>query len=294
MIAPKIKGISLVIFASISWGAMPIFTKNLYLSGMTAYMVLTLRYLLAAFSIFIYLIITNGKIKVSSILITETITIGLVGFCGTGLLLYLSYNYISVGLATMLHFIYPTLVTIIMVIFYKEKLNVIKVATVLFSLVGLFFLTCFEVQKINMIGVLLALSSGFTFAYYIVGMNASKLRELSPILMTFYVSLFSGIAMLIIILVRHDYFIHFDLNNVISMIFISVFSTVLSLITFIEGIKIIGSSNGAILNTIEPIVCVILGVMFLAEPISFSGIIGCALIVISLLINNMQTDKPMK
>jgi drug/metabolite transporter (DMT)-like permease len=231
---------------------------------------------------------------VSYVLLSETITIGFVGFCGTGLLLYLSYNYISVGLATMLNFIYPTLVTVIMVIFYKEKCNLNKILSVILSLIGLFFLIGFEKITISLPGVLLALGSGLAFAYYIVGMNVCKLRELPPILMTFYVSLFSGIAMLIITLFHHDYIIHFNLNNIFSMLFISIFSTVLSLITFMEGIKIIGATNGAILNTIEPIVSVVLGVIILSEPLSLFAVIGCILIVISLLIINMQTDKLMK
>ena len=59
------------------------------------------------------------------------------GFSLTPILLFSSYNYISSGSATTIHFSYPVLVILASVFIFKEKATWTKIASVVFCVIGL-------------------------------------------------------------------------------------------------------------------------------------------------------------
>ena len=72
---------------------------------------------------FILLLLEKVDLAIDRITMLKIFILGNLGSLMTTLLLYSSYQYISVGMATTIHFLYPVLVVIFSFLFYKEPIT---------------------------------------------------------------------------------------------------------------------------------------------------------------------------
>ncbi len=280
----KLKGVFFVLLASLAWGFMPIFTKILYNQGWTTNSVLFFRYFLALLILTIYILYKKLSFRISLKQYLYVLLIGIPGYIGTSYLLFLSYHYASVGLSTMLHFIYPMLVMFIMILFYNEKFNWLRGIAILLTFLGLILLVGLHAEPLIVTGISLALLSGLTYAFYVTGLSKTILKSISPFILSFYFILHSVVLVLIPILIKKDFIVNISTSSAISVLFISLFSTAIAVIAFIEGVKRIGPSNAAMLNTMEPIVSVIAGILIFNEAFTLQISLGCISIVLAIFI----------
>lgn len=108
--------------------------------------------------------------------------LGGIGNAFTTLLLFISFSLIDVGIATTIHFIYPVFVTIGCVLFFKEKLGFKKVVSLLVATCGIacFFFGVDTSQGLRggmILGLALAVISGVTYAFYIIYLDKSGLKN---------------------------------------------------------------------------------------------------------------------
>lgn len=286
----KTKGMICTMFAAIIFGATPALGKITYTMGNNGIQLAFLRHLFVL-PIFLFVILY----KKESFAITkqqgiDLLKIGLIGNALTIGMLYTSYTYIGVGSATVLHFLYPMFVCLLNFLFYHQNLNKQQLLCLIFALVGIF---CFiEPGASSLFGFLLALLSGITFAYYMVGMEHSSIRKMHVSVFNFYLVLMNTIVLGLFALFTHHltvlpfmaYFYCFIMAILTSFIGILLLQT---------GIIYLGASLTAILSTLEPITSVIVGVAFLHESITFFKIIGCILVLTAtiVLIYTQQNSK---
>lgn len=113
--------------------------------------------------------------------------------------------------------------------------------------------------------------------------------------MTFYITCISTLFIGIICFFRGDFNFTTNYSGVISLFLIAIISTILALMSLIKGIKIIGPSIASILNTLEPILSILLGILILKEPITIFIVIGSLLVILSIIIitldNNCYCEK---
>lgn len=280
----KIYGIIFTVVSSAAFGVMPIFVKMAYSGGANVLTVVFLRFFLAALIILPYIIITKKDLKLSGQGIIHIIFLAIIGYTASAYTLFISYNYITVGLATTLHFVYPVTVTVFAVILYKEKLYFGKILALGLSLLGIYMLVGNSAGSLNFKGIAFALSSGFFYAYYIIGVSHSKVNRIDIFVLTFYLASIAALVLFTVGMVSGGLDINLKPSVFLACAGIALVSTVLALTMFLKGIKIIGPSSAAILSTLEPIVSIVLGVLILKEQLSFSIVIGCVLILISVLI----------
>lgn len=280
----KITGIIYTVVSSAAFGVMPIFAKVAYGGGTNTITVLFLRFFLAALIIFPYLVITKKNFIITKEGIIHIIFLVIIGYTATTYTLFLSYNYITVGLATTLHFIYPVIVTVWVVILYKEKLYWSKILAMGLSVMGIFLLVGNCGGSANIKGICFAISSGFFYAYYIVEVSHSKVNKIDVFVLNFYLVSTAALIFLIIGMISGGLDFNMKPYSFLASGGIALVSTVLALTMFLKGIKIIGPSNAAILSTLEPIVSIFLGVLILKEQFSTASVIGCVLILFSVII----------
>ena len=98
--------------------------------------------------------------------------------------------------------------------------------------------------------------------------------------MNFSIVIVSGIFGL----VRNE--ITFDMPALswIYMLICAVFSMVLALSMFAVGAKEVGGLTSAVLSTLEPISSVISGWLFLGESLTIVKLLGCVMIIISIIV----------
>lgn len=118
----KVKGYFLGAIAAATYGTNPLFALPLYKDGMDPDSVLFFRYL---FAIPILGMMIKGRgrsFKIEHKAAVPLIVMGLlVAF--SSLALFQSYNYMEVGIASTLLFVYPIRVALIMALVFKEKLT---------------------------------------------------------------------------------------------------------------------------------------------------------------------------
>ncbi|MDF2882336.1 MAG: hypothetical protein K0R54_2893 [Clostridiaceae bacterium] len=280
----NIQGDLYIILASTAFGIMPILAKLAYGRGATTYTVLFLRFLFAAL-ILLYIIL-NRKIslKLDKKQILLVIMLGLFGYSATALCLFISYKYVSVGVATNLLYTYPAIVTLLSRFLYNEKLYGRKIVSLMMSLIGVFILIEIRNQSFNITGVLFAFSSAIFYSLYVLGVSTEIAKKVNSYVMIFYLSVISSIIMFILGISTSSLNLKIDFYALICIILLAFISTVIALMSFLRGVRIIGPSRAAILSTLEPIVSIILGFLILRERLSLNMIIGSALVIASVLL----------
>lgn len=270
--------------SSAAFGLMPIFAKWAYKYGINSITLVILRFMFAWIIILPMLLYKKKSLKLNKTQLKHVLIIGGLAYTFTTLTLFLSYNYISVGIATTLHFIYPIIVTLISIVFFKEKVFKEKVIALTVSTIGILFLIYNGQVSFNFVGVSYALFSGILYSIYITGVEHSEMKNIDSFVLTFYLSVIAAFMLLAVGTFSGQINFNLNIRCYIAAFLIALISTVIAITFFQKGIKIIGSSNASILSTFEPIVSFILGVIIYKEAISFKIIVGCLLIFASVLL----------
>jgi drug/metabolite transporter (DMT)-like permease len=290
-------GILLVILSGVCFGFLGIFGKYFYQLGFDTGEILSVRFLLASVILFIYFsykyyfqhknyFYTSRKQFIISSLL------GIMGYALFSSLLFISFKFLSVSLAVMLLFTFPIFVFIGSVILYKEKINFLKVASLVLALIGLSFLFSVEVQVKSIEGVLYALAAAVFYAIYIL-VSEKLQKNIHALTSSYYV--ISASALTLIAFYKPDLMkvVAADFKVQLAFIGFGIIGTVLPLTLFLAGLQLIPSTKASILGTIEPVLASIYALIFFNEKIFFLQGVGIVLVLIAdvLIINPMALRK---
>ena len=260
-----IKGIIYTIISAFVFGFTPILAKLTYDGGNNAITLTFLRALLGLPFLNAGMRKNQTPMKITKREFLHFIALSFLGIGITTTALYASYNYISVGMATTIHFIYPCVVYFICILFFKEKVTLKKMAALVFSMIGIVMLVD-EVTGGSALGIFLAALSGVTYSLFnIVGLYAlgKAMGQLTFAL--------TPMAWILTILISF-------LTSIFGNAFLQL------------GVKYCGATTASILCTFEPITSVILGIMFLNESMTIFKVIGCGLIILAVLLLSINSD----
>jgi drug/metabolite transporter (DMT)-like permease len=265
----RTKGVLLTILAASSFGFIPLFAKIAYVNGFNPYTFTLFRSIFASIELFILL-----KIR--------KIDYTLVGYSSAMLTLSLSYNYMSTGLATIIHFIYPVAVMVGTIFFFNEKIDKRIIFSLILSLTGMYFLVGFgSLESTSIVGILLSLFSGIFYAYYIIIVAHGNVREIDSFVLIFYISLFNSCILFVISIFMGKLETNFTFKGIVSTVLVALVANLIGMVSFKAGLKIISATTAAILSTFEPITSLILGMLVFKEILSLNHIVGSILIITS-------------
>lgn len=280
----KIYGILYVVMSATFFGIMPILAKVAYSGGANTETTLFLRFSFAAIILFIYLRFKKISIKLKKNQLIFVFALGIIGYTMMSVLLFMAYNYMSVGIATMTLYIYPAIVTILSSVIYKERINAKKIICLSLCIIGIFIMIDLGSASFSTIGVILSLLASLCYSWYVLGASSNHIKSIDSYVMSFYVSLSSALATFAIGLITNNLNFHIEAYGLVAIVMIAFISTVVALMAFLQGVKIIGPSSAAIFGTLEPIVSLILGALILGEALAFKTMLGSFLIITSMVI----------
>lgn len=276
----KIKGILFTILSAIIFGFTPALANITYKLGNNSLSMTFFRNLLAIPILFFILKHKKISLRIEKKEVKHIFILSLIGVALTTALLYSSYSYIGVGAATTLHFMYPIFVAVTCKLFFKESLGKSKVLALIISLLGVLLFMDMK-NGSNILGALMALISGITYAFYIVYLEKQELVKINPYKLSFYIVSFTSVEMIIgNILGRYIRF-NLSLKVYVLMIIISLLTSVVAIILFQLGVSIIGATSAAIFSLFEPITSIISGLLLFNETISIKKVLGCIVIFIA-------------
>lgn len=281
----KLKGTLCGIGAAVSYGLNPLGALPLYADGVNTNTVLFFRYSIAVILLAAFMLFKRQSFAVTKKEISVLSVLGVL-FVTSSLTLFLSFHYMAAGIASTLLFVYPVMVAVMMTVFFKEKLTMVTVVSIVLALSGIGLLYKGDNGDVlNMTGVLLVMLSSLTYAVYIIIVNKSPLR-MSSIKLTFYVLLIGVIFIIVYSFAGgSDSYIHI-LSNPKEWMFASIlalFPTVISLLLMVIAVHEIGSTPTAILGALEPMTAVVIGVVLFNEELTIRMATGMAMILIAVL-----------
>ena len=277
----KAKGYILGAVAAATYGMNPLFALPLYKAGMNPDSVLFFRYLFAIPVLGMMIVARGRSFKLKRKEVFPLIIMGLL-VALSSLALFQSYNYMDVGIASTLLFVYPILVALIMWIAFKEKLTLPTVLCILLALGGIGLLyKSGDGSTLNLTGIILVMISALSYAIYIVGVNQSTLKNLATLSLTFYVLLFG----LVLFLVRVDFGQSLRVAETWylwgNLIALAIFPTAISFLCTTQAIQYIGSTPTAILGALEPLTAVFFGVVVFGESLTLRLSCGMLMIILA-------------
>ena len=209
-------------------------------------------------------------------------------YASTSIFLTASYTIgeIPSGIATTMHFLYPVFVTSMMILFFGEKFTTLKALSIILAFGGVFFLSGASFNEgisLNPLGLLFVLVTIFTYGSYIIGVNNLKpIAAMNGMKLTFYVLAFSCLLFCGNILVKGGSFqplvTFHQWWNILALAFIP---TLISDLTLVYAIQIIGSTTTAILGCMEPLTAVLVGITVFGERLNLNQGIGMVLVLVA-------------
>lgn len=287
----KVQGIIYAISSAVAFGLIPAFAVLAYSGGINAISTAFFRFFIA--TLILYVIIHSRRIS----LVLEKKTFGrliflsIAGYAATCITLFLSYVYIPISLAITMHFTYPAIVTLLSFFILKEKMGPVKIISLLLSVAGVYILSDPGNAAINIKGVILALTSGVFYSIYTVELAREEIKVMDGLVLTFYVSLFSAASIFIYAAATGSLIFSTKASVILPVFGIAIICTVFAILAYYKAVQTIGPSDTAILSTFEPVTGVLLGILAFGEKLSLSSAIGCALVIMSVLLFSVNRNS---
>ena len=280
----KLIGILCAIGAAVCYGTNPLGALNLYAEGMNTPSVLFYRFGLAWLIVAVVMLFRRESLRVDR---REFLTLTALGvlFIFSSLTLYLSFHLMPAGVASTILFTYPVMTAAIMAAFFRERIRVGTVLSILLSFAGVLLLYWGDSGgTLHIGGVILVLVSALTYALYIIVVDKSPLA-MSSFKINFYVLFYCAAGMaLFALLSGQPLQLPPTPRAWLWVSWLAVVPAIMALVMMVYAAKYIGSTPTAILGALEPTTAVLIGVFVFAEPFSLRLLLGILLILASVTI----------
>lgn len=285
------KGAFLIFLSTFGFGLMPVFVKYAYMGNINVPTLLLIRFTIAAIFLFIYAYFKLKRIEVTGRDIFNLFLLGGVCYTLQSTFYFSALKYISASLAALILYSYPVIVAILSFIFEREVLPPKGIASIGISLAGLVLAMGASIGQVNPYGILYTAGAAVVYSVYII-LGNRVVRSLSPIVTTAFIMLFTAVGLLLSAIPAHSINLNFSAQTWIPILGLVFFSTILSSITFFQGLELLGSTRTSILSLMEPVFVVAFSAVFFHETLTIrQGIGGAAILAGAVLIVLTQKGK---
>lgn len=293
-----LKGFLLAALASCSYGFGPFFALPLMADGIPSMTILFSRFAISALILGLVLKLRGISLSVSRVDFGKLFCISSL-YSSAAAAFFFALYYLDSGIVATVHFCYPVLVVLMMVIFFHERF---KASTFLASLLSFSGVALFSLQdssvEINIIGMSLTLLCAFFAGLYVVTLQVIKMSIANSSVITFYVLSIGAFFLGMIGLITDGIVLPYTTNQWFNIILLAIVTAALSNLALVASVKIIGSSLSAILGCLEPVTAMLIGVFIFHEIFTIENAIGMILIMSSVLVvalashrQNIQVEK---
>ena len=274
-----VMGFFLGLFSSATFGLIPLFTLPLLHAGVTAETALFYRFLIATLTLGGLLAARGERFRMRGVDLCKLAGMSVM-YMLAALLFFWAFSYLPSGVAATLQFLYPVMVMLIMIVFFHERFSWTIALSIILAVSGVALLSSGPGDggtSISLLGVGMMLLSALCNSLYIVGIQTARIPNMSGLVMTFYVMLFSALS-------TDTFQILTSWRELGIAALLAVVTAVLSNLTLILAIQRIGSTMTSVLGVMEPLTAVMVGILVFGEPFSPALAGGVALIAASVLL----------
>ncbi len=215
-------------------------------------------------------------------------------YIGLATTLYLSFNYISGSLATIVSFTFPAMIVAIEMITKMEPVRLGKILAVILSMVGMGFIVWTPDMGGNIIGIAFAFGTALCYVVYVMGLSSKTIKTQHSLVVAGYVLLSSAIFNFFRCFFSGKPLFAVAPSQLVYVLLLAVVCAFFAILFYCIGLKNISAGNAAIINTFEPVVACILGYVLIGDILTAPMIFGSALIVLAVLLSNLPQRHPQR
>ncbi len=292
-----IYGIFLGVLGIVLFSSKAVMVKLAYRYDVDVISILLLRML---FSFPFYIVIAylyrnqNTEVVIKNKDYLWVIFFGFVGYYLASYFDFVGLTYIKASLERIILFLYPTIVLLLNKIFLKQPITKVQAGAIALTYLGIVIAFWDEVAisgNDTYLGGFFILLSAITYASYLVG-SGWLIPKFGVMKFTAYAMIVSCVCV----------FVHYSIVSEVDIFsfswkvyflgfFIAVFATVIPSFLVSASIKMISSSNFAIVAGIGPISTIVLAAIFLNETLTLVQLFGALAVIIGILLVSLNKTK---
>ena len=282
-----------VLIAGTLWGCIGIFVRRYNALGLSSMQTVAIRMVISAVLFALFVLIYKRSLfiirlkDIWTFLGSGVISVGLFTYC-----YFTSIELSSLSVAAVLLYTAPAFVMLFSLIFFKEKMTVMKGVSLILAVLGCAMTTGVigGSLTVTLAGFLFGLGSGICYALYSIFSRFALDRGYEPFTVTLYTFLFSAVFCLCVTDVRPVIGVVFaDLGSAGYAVLFALVSCILPYVFYTLGLKYIASSTASIIATVEPVVATAVGAVVFSEPLAVPfGYLGVGLVFLSVVLINIK------
>lgn len=320
----RLYGVLAVTITSVCYGLVPSFSFIAFGLGVETETLLFNKFLYAAVIMWVYLLVKRVRIRFSR-KAALTMIITCFGYIFMSTTLYISFDYISGSLATIVSFTFPAMIVAIEMITGREPVQLAKIAAVFLSFGGLVLIVwspdLFAGTGSNLVpgevglgsltasitapesagsgiatggtlmGVFFAFLAAVGYVIYLFGLGAEAVKKEDSFAVAGYVMSSAAAVNFVRCLLSGKPLFAAEPAQIGMMLALSVICVFLAILFYAIGVRLIGPGNAALVNTMEPVLACIFGYFLVGDLLTGRMLIGAALVVAAVFITNLPRRK---
>ncbi len=273
-------GICLILISAASFGAMAIFAKFAYLSGITTNSLLFFRFSIATALMLPIALMQKRKFPRGKDLCI-LIAMGAVGYAGQSYCYFKALTLIPPSLVAILLYLYPVIVAILSVFFLNESLTKKKIFALCLAISGTVLVIGLNTNG-NIRGIILGIGAALIYSIYTI--TGARVMKRNDIFASTLVIIGSAACFYLLCNIKTGFFFPVTIISWMNIMAIATLSTVIAIYTYFHGMSLSGAVNASMLSTFEPVTTMFLASVFLDQHIGWLQMTGVALILSSAVI----------
>jgi drug/metabolite transporter (DMT)-like permease len=267
-------GLGLCVLSAAAFGSLAIFGKQAYAGGLGVVGVLAIRFALAAPLLLGLALAARRSLRLGRPAAVALLALGGIGYAIQATLFFNALARIPAGMAALLLYLYPALVTAGAVALGRSRLDRATAAGLALSLAGIMLVLGLPGEPLDAVGVALGLASACWYTCYIL-VGEYLLRGVDPLAASAYVS--SGAACSFLaaaVVVGGRGLVGAAPSAYAAGAAMAVVGTALAIAAFLAGMARVGSAWASIASSFEPVFTVALGVAVLGDRLGPGKVVG--------------------
>ena len=266
--------------SSTGFATVPTFTMKIYEHDTNAMGVMSVRFTLAAALMFVVRAVMVRNTPWPSV--KNTAKLLLWGVCITGISLtyFVAINDIDTGLAIVLFYANPLFIVFGSWIIWKKRPSRNVLISLVFTMIGV-FITVGQIGNASLGAVALVLLSAIFFTIYLLGLSHS-LEQTDVITSVVLVNAGGAISYWLLHVTSPGSLTSEFPHDSVAWLYVAglvIFGTVTPILAGFAGLKRVGPNMVSVLTTLEPVLAIAAGVIFLAEDLTVNRVIGASFVI---------------
>lgn len=276
-----------VLLAAFFFALIAVIGKTIINSGINVFDLLILQNTTSVIVLLAYFATVDiKKLHLDKKSLKTVIMQGLIGSAGTTILFYLALEKLNAGIASMLLFTHPVLISLYFMSTKTKKITLTSNLALFSAFIGsMMVINVFNIDtaKTPFIGLFYGILASAAYAFFNINADI-KLKDFEPLVINFYTIL----TTLAVTLILRPGFFRFEFVMTSKLLIyiceLSVVSGILPVICLYKGISIMGADKASIVATSELPITILISFFVLGERMGLVQLAGILFIMCSIII----------